>query len=137
MRIAAVSAALLVVAGSALAASSGTAKPTPAGTLKAEMAAFNAKNYAAAYAGYSAAFKKTCPYAKFRAGQAKLRAMLPVGTTLGVRITGVKKTGARAWLSYQILLSGQVVSTVKAPKTDTFLRVGRLWYDDVDAQTDC
>src|SRR4051812_1993095 len=121
MRIALCTLAALVLAGSALAASAGTAKPTPDGTLKAEIAAFNAKNYAAAYAGYSRAFKKACPYAKFTAFQKKQRAQIPAGLMLGVKITGVKTAGSTAFLSYKVLLAGQTVATVKAPHADKFV----------------
>lgn len=137
MRVALCSLVALAFAGSALAASAGTAKPTPDGTLKAEIAAFNAKNWPAAYAGYSAGYKKACPFAKFKAGQIKQRAQIPAGLTLGVKITGVKTQGSTAYLSYQVLLAGQAVATIKAPHADKFVKVGGLWYDEVDSQTTC
>ena len=108
------------------------AQPTPAGTLRAEIAAFNARNYAAAYTAYTARFKKTCPYATFRKHTAAERALAPGPVT--VRVTGVKTTGARAVLAYRILLNGSVVERVKG---DTFVRIKGLWYDEVDSQTTC
>ena len=137
MRVVLSAVAALVLAGSALAASAGTAKPTPDGTLKAEIAAFNAKNYAAAYAGYSRKYKAACPYAKFVAGQKKQRAQIPAGLMLGIKITGVKTAGSTAFLSYKVLLAGQAVATIKAPRADKFVKVGSLWFDDVDSQTTC
>lgn len=137
MRVALCSLAAFALTGSALAAPAGTAKPTPAGTLKAEIAAFNAKDYAAAYAGYSAKYKQACPYAKFKAGQMRQQAQIPAGLTLSVRITGVRTTGSTATLSYQVLLAGQVVATIKAPRADKFVKVGGLWYDEVDTRTTC
>ncbi len=131
MRFLLVVVAALALAGSAFA---GTAKPTPDGTLKAEVAAFNAKNDAAAYAGYSAAFKKQCPFAKFKAAQAKQRAQIPNGLALGIKITSVKTSGSTAVLGYKILLAGSAVATISG---DKFVKVGGLWYDEVDSQTTC
>jgi hypothetical protein len=122
--------AALVLAGTALAAT--IAKPIPGETLKSEIAAFNARNYAAAYTAYTARFKAGCPYATFRRHQAAQRAQAP--SAIKVRITSTRVTGSRALLNYQILLGSQVVATAK---NDLFVRIGGLWYDEVDKQTTC
>lgn len=136
MRLALCVAAAAVLAGTALGAAP-TAKPTPAGTLKAEIAAFNAKNWTAAYAAYTPKFKKACPFAKFKAHSIAQRKQIPPPLSLAIRITGVKTSGSTAFLSYQVLLGTQAVATVKAPHADEFVRVNGLWYDEVDSQTTC
>ena len=134
MRLALCIAAVAIAAGSAIGATP-TAKTTPAGTLKAEIAAFNAKNYRAAYAAYTARFKARCPYATFAKHTAQQRAMAPA--PIAVRIKTSHITGARATLTYDILLAGQQVSHVTAKSPDIFVRIKGLWYDDIDAQTSC
>jgi hypothetical protein len=120
----------LVFTGTALAAT--IAKPTAAGTLKAEIAAFNVRNWPAAYTAYTAQFKATCPYATFRKHQAAQRAEAP--STIAVRVTSSRTVGAKTWLNYHILLGGQVVATMK---NDLFVRQRGLWYDQVDKATTC
>lgn len=111
------------------------AKPTPAGTLRAEIAAFNAKNYAAAYTAYTARFKASCPYARFAKQLAAQRAQVP--GPLSIRVNGVRTVGSKAFLAYSVILGGQVVDTVKPSAPDLFVRIKGLWYDELDAQTTC
>ena len=128
--------AAAVLAGAAAAALP-IAKPIPALTLKAEIAAFNAKNYAAAYTAYTPRFKARCPYATFRKHQAAQRAQIPGGLKLAVRTTSVRVVGSKAYLAYKILLGPTVVATVKASSPDLFVLKGGLWYDELDKQTTC
>ena len=134
MRLALCIAVLAIAAGSAVGATP-TAKTTPGGTLRAEIAAFNAKNFRAAYVAYTARFKARCSYATFSKHMAKQLAMVPA--PIAVRIKSSRITGARATLTYDILLGGQAVSSVTAASPDAFARVNGLWYDDIDAQTPC
>ncbi len=124
--------AAAVAAGSAIGAAP-IAKRTPAGTLKAEIAAFNVKNYVGAYSAYTARFKASCPYATFKKHLAAQRAQVP--SPLSVKVTRVRTAGAKAFLGYNVLLNGQVVATVKP--IDVFVRIKGLWYDEVDSQTTC
>ena len=125
-----------VAAGVALGAAP-IAKPIPAATLKAEIAAFNAKNYAAAYTAYTPHYKAKCPYATFRKHQAAQRAQIPGTLSLSVKFTSMKVSGAKAYLAYHVVLGGQVVATVTAGKPDLFVRIDGLWYDELDSQTTC
>ena len=56
---------------------------------------------------------------------------------IAVRIKTSHITGARATLTYDILLAGQAVEHVTAKSPDVFIRVDGLWYDEIDAQTSC
>jgi hypothetical protein len=136
MRVVLCAVAAAVLAGAAAAALP-IAKPIPALTLKAEIAAFDAKNYAAAYSAYTPRFKARCPFATFRKHQAAERAQIPGGLRLSVRVTSTRVKGSKAYLAYKLLLAGQVVSTVKASSPDLFVLIGGLWYDELDKQTTC
>jgi hypothetical protein len=125
-----------VVAGAALGAAP-IAKRTPGATLKAEIAAFDKKDYAAAYSAYTPRFKARCPYATFRKHTAAQRAMVPPSLSLSVKVTSTRIVGAKAYLAYNLILAGQVVHTVKASAPDLFVRIKGLWYDQLDPQTTC
>ncbi len=133
MKVVVCTAAAAVAAGAALAVVP-IAKPTPAGTLKAEIAAFNARAYAAAYTAYTPRFKAGCPFATFKKHLAAQRAQLPAGLTLSVKVTSTRIVGAKAYLGYGAVVSGSVVQTFK---NDLFVRVHGLWYDEVDKNTTC
>ena len=126
--------AAAVVAGAAVGAVP-IAKPIPTATLQAEFAAFNARNYAASYTAYTPRFKAKCPYAVYRKHTAALRAKVP--SPLSVTFTNVRTAGDKAYLAYHVVLGGQAVDTVTAAKPDLFVRVGGLWYDEIDPQTTC
>ncbi len=134
--LAAVGAVAVAAAGAALGAAP-IAKPIPAATLTAEIAAFNAKNYAAAYTAYTPRYKARCPYATFRKHQAAQRARIPAPLSLSIKFTSTRISGAKAYLAYHVMLAGQVVATVKASAPDLFVRINGLWYDELDSQTTC
>jgi hypothetical protein len=110
------------------------AKPTPAGTLKAENAAYNVKDFAALYSAYTARYKAACPYAKFLKTIREARAATGPIT---LRITGVLLDGAKASLAYQIIVGGKVLDAVTSRNPDLFVRRNGLWYDEVDGKTGC
>lgn len=126
--------AVAALAGPAAAAAPTIAKPTPAATLHAEITAFNAKNFRAAYSAYTAAYRAKCPYATFAKKMAAQRAQVPAPLKLGVRVTSSRIVGTKATLGYSVLLGGSAVHQVKG---DVFQRAGGLWYDQLDAQTTC
>jgi hypothetical protein len=136
MRLVFCAAAVLIVAGTAVAALP-IAKPIPAETLKSEIAAFNARNYVAAYSAYTPRFKARCPFATFRKHEAAERAQIPAGLKLVVRVTSVRVRGAKAYLAYKFLIGGMPVAAVRPASPDLFVLIGGLWYDELDKETTC
>ena len=89
----------------------------------------------AAYAAYTAGFKARCPYANSQSTWLSSEPWRPRRSQYGSRSSRI--TGARATLTYDVLLLGQAVSSVTAASPDVFARINGLWYDDIDAQTTC
>jgi len=130
LTLAALAAAL--TAATALASPPTIAKRTPAATLLAENAAFNAREWKTLYSAYTKNYKSHCPYATFVAGPKAARDNIG---TFSARVTNVRIVGSRAYLAYQILHAGKVLFTVKPADPDVYVRQGGLWYDESSQAT--
>jgi hypothetical protein len=119
----------------ALGSPAGVVKSTPSGTLLAENAAFNAKNFETLYTAYTANYKSHCgPFPKWVKAITAVRNKTGTITT---RDISVKIKGNVAALTYELVHNGKPLFAIPASSPDLYVKQSGLWYDEYEPKNGC
>jgi hypothetical protein len=109
---------------------------SPKATLNQQAALFKQGKWRRMYATYTPRFRRSCPYARFVAGQRRARRV--VGTSFELRGIQVRReTPTRAVVAYRFVKNGQTIVGVTFRDRDVYAKIGSRWYDELDRVSSC
>lgn len=134
LRTLAVGIATIAVAVGLSLASPARAGSGPAAALRAEISAYEKRDWSRLWASYTPRFHRTCPHAAWLASAREARATFPARLRIGLVFTSIRVRGTRAVLSYRMIYQGRLLATARG---DVFLLIRGRWLDDLDGVTKC
>ena len=128
--------AVALTAGRAAAIdSSSTSEATKVRALLAtQTRLFNRSQWRPMYRTLAPRVRARCPYPRF---VQEMQVFRTEGGRMTIRNVHVRVAGRHASATYTQLAGGKVAGVIPAKSPDKFVRIGRRWFDDLDAGSPC